>query len=61
VSFVKQQLSFSSLQECLEFLEENSAVFKPGTKNTVIEPKASLPSVSDNMRTFEKVDIKGQL
>jgi len=61
VSFIKEQLSFPILKECLEFLEQNGVVFKPGTKNTVLDTKASLPSVTENVKTFEKVDIKGQL
>ena len=61
VSFIKEQLSFPILQECLEFLEQNGVVFKPGTKNAALDTKASLPSVTENVKTFEKVDIKGQL
>lgn len=61
VSFIAAELSFVEQTDCYKFLDQYNTIYQDPKTRQLIDCKASLPAWTDAMKSFEKVDIKGQL
>lgn len=60
-AFVAAELSFNNQSDCYKFLDQYNTTYQDPKTRQFIDCKSSLSAWTDAMKTFEKVDIKGQL
>lgn len=61
LDFLQKELAFESQEELLKFLEGQKAkVFKDEEKKK-LDAKAALIGLTESVKKFKKIDIKGQL
>jgi hypothetical protein len=59
LDFIQNELAFESKQDALKFLSEQKAnVFK---SNELLDARAALAGLTESVKKYKKIDIKGQL
>ncbi|RUS18818.1 hypothetical protein BC937DRAFT_88304 [Endogone sp. FLAS-F59071] len=60
LEFIRDELSFAEMEECIKFLREHNGACFDSTQ-TALDTKTAYPGLFEAGRKYDKIDIKGQI
>lgn len=60
LEFIRDELSFAEMAECIKFLREHNGACFDSTQ-TALDTKTAYPGLFEAGRKYDKIDIKGQI
>ncbi|ORE09820.1 hypothetical protein BCV72DRAFT_247976 [Rhizopus microsporus var. microsporus] len=61
LDFIQNELAFESREELIKFLKEQNALFLKANNSDFLDVKSALGSLTESVKKYKKIDIKGQV
>lgn len=61
LSFIEKELGFDSREELFKFLADQKAMTLKADSEELLDTRAALTGLTESLKKYKKIDIKGQL